>query len=786
MTILVPRLRHGMAAATLVLLLLVFPHLACAMENTELLSSLEPDTVWNIEADKAVSLEDGDILEATGDVVLRQEGNYLKADFARYFRKTHWVHLEGHVRAGLGGDELEAEEAEFDLNKKVGWLKSGRIFLAKPHIYFTGTYVQKQAGNVYAFKEAKVTACDGKVPAWSFEADEGTVTIDGKAKLKNARFNIKDTPVLYTPVFSMSTKARTSGMLMPGVGYSNRLGAKINVPIYIVLDEENDITLYENLYTARGFMQGIEYRHNWDFIKGKGYWRFDYMYDNEIVLRESQEPSPLDDDGLIRTNRDRFWLRSMFNAKIPGVDVDIKLDLDFVSDQNYLREFKSGMSGFEYSRNVLEDEFHRTLNEIDEDRVSTLLASKSFDRGLISGMIQYTQPVGYGHGNASLENAPQLQKLPEFSAYLYKDRIPGLENVPLELDAEAIATNFRRNVGSTGVRTMINPTASIPIITDYGSIIASIGYRQTIYSIDHHEVTEQSLYYGEGTHDTPTREYAEIRIKGETEMFRVFDFGASPLQASLENVGKGQWTKLKHSIQPRVEYSSIPDVDQRGNPYFDFQDRLEELNQVTFSVTNVLTRKREHVVMSADDDPQPEIGVDYLDFLTVRFEQGYDFAEAERSDLVDLYSRRPVTDFLADTTLRLTPWASLNQKTWISPYLWEVTEHSHTLILGIPNWVKTSVGLDFQNSIKEYKRRDDDGNLFEDMNVLDLALELDLFGGLSVGAGYRTDIQREKDLEGTLSLSYTHQCFDITFSGTATPLENRVEAWVNLMGVNFF
>ncbi len=776
---------HAVFAALLLLLSTFLPSPVSAMENEELLGKLQPDTIWNIEADRAVSLQDGEIVEASGDVVLRQEGNYLKADFARYHRNTHWVYLKGNVRAGLGGDEMEAEEAEFDLNQQVGWLKNGRVFLAKPHVYFTGSYMQKQAGDVYSFKEAKVTACDGDVPAWSFEADEGTVNIDGKAKLKNARFNIKDTPVLYSPILSMSTKERTSGLLMPGVGYSNRMGAQVNVPIYVVLDEENDITLYENLHSARGFMQGVEYRHNWDLFKAKGFWRFDYMYDNVAVSRESQEPSPLNQDGLIRTNHDRFWLRSMLNATIPGLDLDVKLDLDFVSDQNYLREFKSGLSGYRHSKKVMEDEFRRSINEIDQDRVSTLLVSKSFDRGLLASMVQYTQPVEYGHGNLSLENAPQLQKLPEFSAYVYKNRIPGLEYLPLEFDLETVGTNYRRNVGSTGGRLFFNPTLSVPLISDYGSIITSIGYRQSLYSTDHHEFNPNPRYF-ERKADHSSREMVEINVKADSEVFRVFEFGVEPLKATLANLGDSQWTKLKHSIQPRVEYKRLPDVRQRGNPYYDFQDRIDEINQVTVSVTNVLTRKRESVVMGTEDDPQPNISVDYLDFLSMRVAHSYDIAESYRTDLVGTYSRRPFSDFLADTTLRLTPWASLNQKTWISPYLVEITEHSHTLTLGIPDWVTTSVGLDFQNSVREYKRLDRNGNLYGDMNVLDLALELALFGGLSVGAGYRTDIQKEKDLETSLSLSYNHQCFGITVSGTATPLENRVEAWFSLMNVNFF
>lgn len=755
-------------------------HVAAADELGDLLPELDKNAVWNIEADKAVSLDDGAILEASGDVVLRQGPNYLKADFARYHRETHWVYLQGNVRAGLGGDEMEAEEAEFDLNKQVGWLRNGRIFLADPHLYFSGSYVEKEWGETYSFKEAKVTACDGEVPAWSFEADSGKVTIDGMAKLKHARFNVMDTPVLYTPIFSMSTAKRHSGLLMPGVGYSNLLGAQINVPIYLVVNEENDITLYENLLTSRGFMQGLEYRHNWDFIKGKGYWRFDYMYDAEVALRESQEPSPLDEDGLVRTNHDRFWLRSMFNGQIPEPELDVKLDLDFVSDQNYLREFKSGLSGYTYSRDLLEEEFGRSINEIDQDRVSTLLVSRDWSRGLVAGMVQYTQPVDYGHGNTSLEYAPQLQKLPELSGYLYKDRLPGLENLPLELQADLVYTNYRRNYGSTGGRFDFHPKLSVPLESAYGAVIPSVGFRQTFYSIDNHEPVDDAP---EGDTDNTSRSYVDVNVEAESEVYKVFDFGVGPMDVSLDSLGDSRWTAVKHSIQPRVSYNYIPDVDQDDNPFFDEEDRVQRRSDITYSLTNLVTRKREEVVMRTDsvNDPQPGLSIDYLDVFRLRLEQSYDFEEATRSDRKDDYERRPFSDILADATVRLDDWVSLNNKTWFSPYLTEFTEHAHTLILEVPNWVATSFGLDFMRDVDEYKRQER-----PDMSVLDLGLDLSLFGGWSVGAGYKADLENEKNLETSLGLSYKHQCFDIAVEGTTTPLEDRVEAWVNLTGISFF
>ena len=55
---------------------------------------------WRITADKMVSLNDGVIVEASGNVVLERGDDTLQADFARYFTTTDWVFVQQHRRKG--------------------------------------------------------------------------------------------------------------------------------------------------------------------------------------------------------------------------------------------------------------------------------------------------------------------------------------------------------------------------------------------------------------------------------------------------------------------------------------------------------------------------------------------------------------------------------------------------------------------------------------------------------------------------------------------------------------
>jgi len=123
----------------------------------------------------------------------------------------------------------------------------------------------------------------------------------------------------------------------------------VNQAYFWAIDEEHDLTFYENVMSRRGVMQGLEYRHA-ENSRTKGDWRLDFLNDRRSAASLYNENSDLRTDGLSRSNSNRWWLRSKYNGFVVDPAWNFKLDLDMVSDQNYLREFSSGISGFESSR----------------------------------------------------------------------------------------------------------------------------------------------------------------------------------------------------------------------------------------------------------------------------------------------------------------------------------------------------------------------------------------------------------------------------------------------------
>ncbi|MDY7001504.1 MAG: LPS assembly protein LptD [Thermodesulfobacteriota bacterium] len=776
MKYLVPKDRHSRLslAALFLLAQLLIPNTSPAQtfEPTESFSGLSP---WKIQADRIGTLHDADLITAWGNVVLSKGDNYLKADFARYYRGTGWVFLKGHVEARWSEDLLSAEEAEFDLKNMVGWLKRGKLFVSKPHLYFEGELIEKHAGDTYSFKDARVTACDEKPSAWSLTMREGEITLDGYAMLWHSRFQVLEHSVMYSPFMILPVKqTRQSGFLLPDVGHSSRLGMGVNLPYYWAVSDETDVTFYENYMSERGLMQGVELRRTPN-PDSKDFWRFDWLRDAEKG-EGPDEDSQFKDDDLARPNQDRYWWRSKYNGYLGDPKYKAKLDIDWVSDQNYLREFKSGKSGYEQSRETFRKEFNRDIEAKDAlQRTSTALLTRAYDNFGVAGRAEYTRDLEFQNGNRNKEKDPTAQRLPEINVYVYKDE---LSATPLEWEMEAGGANFWRKFGTKGRRFEAHPRVSLPIKTRTVSIIPRAGLRETLYAVDGYE--NRTV---ENHDDAVTfRHIPEAGASGFTELFKVYRLDeAKDLSLADKAPGTSRWTRIKHAIQPRVEYDWIPFVSQARKPFFDDADRIRPQNELTYSLTNILDRRRESVVARpfAGNYTEADLKADFLEFFRLRLEQSYDLREASRRDMRAEYPRRPFSDVLAELAVKPGKYVSLINKTYYSTYLDTVTEHEHTLKLEVPGRASASFGLDFMEGLDEFKRRSR-----ERIRMLRLGVEFILSKTWSTGFEYRADLVTNTDLEKSLSVTYSHQCFGLTFHYTQTPFEDRVEARLDLLGLS--
>lgn len=732
---------------------------------------------WTMDADSMTALVGGDVMEAKGNVLLRMGKDYLKADFARYFVSSRWVYLSGNVEVQMGDDKINASSAEFSLNDRTGWLTDGEIFLSGPHShsYFSGKRIYKHWGDFYTFKQATVTTCNPKDPAWSLHADEAVVEVDGYAQLWGTSFHVANVPVVFSPYAIIPAKTeRQSGFLTPEFGHSSMNGSYYNQPFFWAIDKSRDLTLNEYYMSKRGFMHGLNYRSR--ASEDERLWlRFDWLNDRMTVGRDGDDNDSYDNDGLRRTNEKRYWLRGMYDGRLPTAPLwRMRADFDYASDQYYLRDFTTGMSGFDRSRDTLFGDFSRDLQEVDQNRITQGMLFRDWQRASVYLLGAYSQDPTLGNGNRTHKSDQTVQKAPELNFFLQKGRI--LPNIPLEIAGRAQGSYLYRREGTRGSRFDVSPKLSLPINGKYGSLIATGSLYSTWYNSESHGYADSSR---ERIKDDASRVLPQLDMLASTELARVYKFG--DMKNGEQAAGNASWGALKHSVIPRVQYKKLPYDDQTRNPHYDDYDRMEPINELVYSIENILTRRRDTQMVRKDENGKEEsyITSDYLEVIRLRLEQAYDIRESKRDHDTGRYPRRPFRDILAELNFNYDEHVSLWTRTYWSPNDGDLTRHEHGITLNWLGRASFTTSLDFRNDVDpfyyDYYRDEAMTTWKNQINIYEL-------GPLALRAYYDWSIEGDAENEKGLDVIYNHDCFQLIGRMSADDRDTSWSLMVNLTG----
>jgi len=745
-------------------------------------------TAWNLQADKLTSLGDGSVLEAEGNVFLQRGLDYLKADYARYYPSTNWIYLRGAVTVRLGKDVIKSKEAEFDLRSRTGWLTDGDIFMEGPHMYFSGGRIIKHRGDRYTFHQAKITSCDGDVPTWSLTANEATVEIDGYARLHHSAFQIADTPVMASPFMIVPAKTtRQSGLLTPEYGISNKRGLHYTQPYFQVIDDSRDMSLFATMMEKKGAMGNVQYRSQTT--------AHDKTWFMAGVLSDKRGVHALDetaDEGLSRSNWNRYWVRGMADGYVGDSPWRYRSDLDFVSDQDYLREFGSGPVGFDSSRNGTSRMFGRELREDDQKRLSTGIVYRDWERAGLALSARYEQDARLGHGNTPTSQDETVQQLPRLDAFLYKGRI--IPELPLEAEMQANTAYMYRRQGTKGGRSELYPRLSLPWDLKYASLIAAIGWRQTLYNTSTKANTDLRSPFEPSGLKKQTGSYRSLPdfdLHLYTEAGRNWNLTSdTPLKADKQSVGKSESTGLRHQIQPRIRYQGMPNIDQSRNPLYVFDDRQSERNELTYSITNVLTRKSASVQQipgKKGEEPTYVLSDAYQDVIWWMLQAGYDQTEAERARYRNEYRRRPFMDVYSELELSPLSWLAYKTKTYISPYNGKISRYDHNLRLNPWSWLSWSGGFSYRTADYELRQRLKGERHTEiapqsPLRLLHNNVSL-TYDAWSLNFDEYRNLRTNEVYDQKVSLTYTAQCYRLIARMTSNRKETNFGFFVELPGL---
>ena len=217
------------------------------------------------------------IVTATGHVEAWQNDRTLRADRIVFNRNTGVAAATGHVvLQEPDGQVVFSDYAELTQDMKDGVLAGMRAQLTQ-NGRLAANGARRTDAKLNELSRAIYSTCNlcakdpTKAPLWDIRAREAVQDVDNKRiEYRDAVVDIYGVPVLYLPYLTHPdpTQKRSSGFLVPSFGAgSKNLGAFVNIPYYIVLDDQSDLTL-TGIITQRAD-QALQFGYRQRFNDGK-------------------------------------------------------------------------------------------------------------------------------------------------------------------------------------------------------------------------------------------------------------------------------------------------------------------------------------------------------------------------------------------------------------------------------------------------------------------------------------------------------------------------------------
>ncbi|MGD2270945.1 MAG: LPS assembly protein LptD [Desulfobacterales bacterium] len=713
----------------------------------------DADQPWQIEADEINYDDTSAQYIAQGNVKITQGDRELNADYVFFDRQTMKAHARGNVRLTSGNDTLNGDSMDLDLENQSGTIVEGYIFMRENNFHIRGSRIQKLGENTYAIDNASVTTCDGDDPPWLITGKHLKVTIEGYGVIKHAAFWTRNIPVVYTPYLVFPAKLeRQTGLLPPQLGSSDRQGFYWIQPFFWAISESSDATVYEHYMAERGHKLGLEYRYMLSEVS-QGTFMYDSLDDRKVDdgTGDSSEKYGFGDDDVLRPNDNRYWFRMSHYQALP-LEFYAKLNLDIVSDQDYLPEFKYGLTGFFETEKYFANNFNRLFDDYaDPVRTNKLNVNRNWDSYSFNLEGLWFDNV---INRRFSDTDPTLQKLPSAGFDASKQKILAS---PLYFDLDSEYSYFYRKDGDKSHRADIQTRVYWPYqYKSYFTLEPSVGLRETVWFVDPDEDINDASSGGD---DRFNRQIYDLKLDLGSEISKIF------------NVNRPAIDRIKHTVLPEIGYSFIPDQDQSDLPQFDPLDRIEEQNLITYSITNLFTGR----TVNQTNDPDAPAIYSYRQFGRLKFEQSYDINEArkDRDEIAATENgeRQPFSPVKTELDVNLGPYLIID-----ADAEWDIYDDRFKS-------ANTAITLSDKRNDRlsaEYRFTD------EQTESVYFTIHLMVSDRIKTFAEYERNILDNQRIDTVLGISYQSQCWAVELRYIDEPDDKSYEFSINLLGLGDF
>jgi LPS-assembly protein len=743
-----------------------------------------------------------------GGVTISDSGVQVQADEGTFNTQTRQGIVAGNVVVSSSAGLLAADSANLNVPNETGEFTNLKFEVEEGGFDVESAKARKVSEFDFELEDSSVTSChcpDGAKP-WEIRSDSCKLTQEGYAHSYDSSVYFEGLPIFYSPYLAFPVKnERASGLLPPQWGVSNQNGILYRQPILGIVDGSTDFTVSPFIATKTRVGAALDVErlfsrtHN---LTGG------FIYSNESLRGDSLRGLDVEDtyDPTIDTNRTGGYYKQRW-APDPksGIPLEFVADGRYTSDNLFLREIPAPQIG---------------------EKQSQFLTSTAVLRGRVLEAFNAEARAEY---NQMLLTDPevQTQRLPELTANTGTTFRPfGFNPYGLKLvtGAGVTGTNFVRDDGYDGWRTDIVPKASIPFhISNYMRGQFSAELHQTEYSLRETMLPSTGTPLPDGSTELASSSNRTLPILSygmNTGVERVFDVDRGGTFSRLVNLGaqneRSELARLKHTIEPDVRYTYIPDVDQEYNPLFDQIDRYRQRSMVSYGFSSRLygrfmepyerVRDIEELSPQGQSIPMVDLGSSVLDFgrnMLVAPAQNIDLRSGEIRQLA-LFTVRQTYDFINNTQGEqddpssddnndgLDQFSDVNVGVSLSPSKYFATGAQTNYGIEDALFHSYSLSLGFMDDREDMIRAryifiddtDEDPNVDNGTGQFEGNIEIALHQRLRAGGYLRLDAQEGEVIESRALLRFINSCrcwsADLGFGQTNNPDQSQV-----LLGFTF-
>ncbi len=224
-------------------------------------------------ADQVNYDRDTALVTATGHVEAWQNDTVLRADKVVFDRNTNIAAATGHVViVQPDGQVMFADYAELTQGLKDGVLRGMRAILQQ-NGKLVANGARRTEGEINELSKVVYSTCNlckddpTAAPLWQIRALSAVQDLEHKKiEFEDAVMEMYGVPVGYFPYFWTADPSvkRETGLLIPSIGNSTRVGVFYAQPWYWVIDDQSDTTITPMVTSRAGTEIDFEYRRKFN------------------------------------------------------------------------------------------------------------------------------------------------------------------------------------------------------------------------------------------------------------------------------------------------------------------------------------------------------------------------------------------------------------------------------------------------------------------------------------------------------------------------------------------